>query len=354
MSTLNKKRDDREFEIKPAGAYLDSLRDFAGMLGDLNSAVLSRGKEEEKDKPACNNEEEKVSSLEKEAVKEEEPQKEEQPNLDELLKELDELVGLRKVKENVKSLVNLVKVRKLREENGLSSPPVSLHMVFMGNPGTGKTTVARLMGKIYNAVGVLSKGQLVEVDRSGLVAGYVGQTAQKTAQVIEWAKGGVLFIDEAYSLTSKEGNDFGDEAVETLLKAMEDNRHDLVVIVAGYEDLMNEFIASNPGLKSRFNRYFYFEDYNGEELFEIFSMQCKKNMYKLDESVQEHARGIFEEMYRTRGENFGNGRDVRNLFENAVSVHSDRVAAMEKPSREYLEKLLPEDLDKAFEKLINA
>ena len=365
VSWLNKKRDGEEFEIKPAGAYLDSLREFGELLGDLNKVVL--GVENPAKPKADENETAAIShgySLpagDRETVGEPagkpagdvsagEPE-EEKPDLNALLKELDELVGLEKVKENVKSLVNLVKVRKLREKNGLVVPPISLHMVFMGNPGTGKTTVARLMGKIYNAIGVLSKGQLVEVDRSGLVAGYVGQTAQKTAQVIEKAKGGVLFIDEAYALTSKEGNDFGDEAVETLLKAMEDNRHDLVVIVAGYDDLMREFIDSNPGLKSRFNRYFYFEDYSGEELFEIFEMQCRKNMYKLDEIVRKRGREIFEEMYRERGENFGNGRDVRNLFENAVSAHSDRVAAMENPSREDLEKLMPEDLIKGFERL---
>ena len=356
---MSKKRDNERFEIKPAGTYLDSLRDFAEMLGDLNSEVIGgektapareSGTGVEK-KPAGASE--KAAAFAEAAEKTEGSVKEEKPDLEALLKELDGLVGLEKVKENVKSLVNLVKVRKLREENGLAVPPVSLHMVFMGNPGTGKTTVARLMGEIYSAIGVLSKGQLVEVDRSGLVAGYVGQTAQKTAQVIERAKGGVLFIDEAYALTSKEGNDFGDEAVETLLKAMEDNRDDLVVIVAGYEELMEDFISSNPGLKSRFNRYFYFEDYDGGQLFEIFSMQCKKNMYTLDEIVRERARGIFEEMYKNRGENFGNGRDVRNLFENAVSVHSDRVAAMENPSREDLEKLLPEDLEKAFARLKN-
>ena len=187
----------------------------------------------------------------------------EKPNLEEVLQELDSLCGLERVKKDVKSLINLVKVQKLREEQGLPVAPMSLHLVFLGNPGTGKTTVARLLAKIYHAIGVLSKGQLVEVDRSGLVAGFVGQTAIKTGEVIQKALGGVLFIDEAYSLTGQDSpNDFGREAIEVLLKGMEDHRKDLIVIVAGYDELMEQFIHANPGLESRFNKYFYFEDYD--------------------------------------------------------------------------------------------
>jgi SpoVK/Ycf46/Vps4 family AAA+-type ATPase len=184
--------------------------------------------------------------------------------------QLDALVGLENVKKDVKNLVNLMKVRKLRQENDLPVPPMSLHMVFMGNPGTGKTTVARLISSLYASIGVLSKGQLIEVDRSGLVAGYVGQTALKTQEVIKSALGGVLFIDEAYSLSSGGENDFGREAIETILKAMEDHRDDLVVIVAGYDEPMQKFLSSNPGLESRFNKYFYFQDYTGEQLMAIF------------------------------------------------------------------------------------
>ncbi|MBR6259303.1 MAG: AAA family ATPase [Oscillospiraceae bacterium] len=270
------------------------------------------------------------------------------PNLDELLAQLDELVGLEKVKENVRSLINLVKVRKLREEHGLPSPAISLHLVFMGNPGTGKTTVARLIAQLYHAIGVLPKGQLVEVDRSGLVAGYVGQTAVKTSEVIKSALGGVLFIDEAYSLTSVEGtNDFGHEAVETILKAMEDHRDDLVVIVAGYDELMEKFISSNPGLESRFTRYFVFEDYNGEQLFAIFQSMCKKNQYTLSDEASEYIKEHLNDLYEQRDENFGNARDVRNLFENIVTVHSNRVAAMEAPTKDDLTTVQKEDAEKA-------
>ena len=268
----------------------------------------------------------------------------EKPNFDELMEQLDSLVGLETVKKEVKNLINLVKVRKLRQENDLPVPPMSFHMVFLGNPGTGKTTVARLISGLYAAIGVLSKGQLVEVDRSGLVAGYVGQTALKTQEVIQSALGGVLFIDEAYSLSSGGENDFGREAIETLLKAMEDHRDDLVVIVAGYTGPMEKFIHSNPGLESRFNRYFFFPDYDGNQLTEIFRMQCKKNSYTLTPEADEAALKMFTRLYEERDENFGNGRDVRNCFEDMVVRQSNRVAGMENPGKEDLINVLPEDL----------
>ena len=274
-------------------------------------------------------------------AEEKEPEK---PNFDELMEQLDSLVGLETVKKEVKNLINLVKVRKLRKENDLPVPPMSFHMVFLGNPGTGKTTVARLVSGLYAAIGVLSKGQLVEVDRSGLVAGYVGQTALKTQEVIQSALGGVLFIDEAYSLASGGENDFGREAIETLLKAMEDHRDDLVVIVAGYTGPMEKFIHSNPGLESRFNRYFFFPDYDGNQLTEIFRIQCKKNSYTLTPEADEAALKMFTRLYEERDENFGNGRDVRNCFEDMVVRQSNRVAAMESPSKDDLITVLPEDL----------
>ena len=266
------------------------------------------------------------------------------PDLDTLLAELDELVGLETVKKEVKSLINLIKVRRLREEAGLPNAAMSLHMVFLGNPGTGKTTVARLMSALYAAIGVLSKGQLVEVDRAGLVAGFVGQTALKTQEVIKSALGGVLFIDEAYSLASGGENDFGREAIETLLKGMEDHRDDLVVIVAGYDEPMERFIDSNPGLESRFNRYMYFPDYTGAELMEIYRGRCEKSGYVLTPEAEEYAVQYFEQLYENRGPNFGNGRDVRNRFEDMVVRQADRVSNMENPGKGDLMSVFKEDL----------
>lgn len=338
--------DWSKYDLRPAGSYLDSLINDLGGMDDLLKSM------EEADTAAKEllRETANTDALKADAPKTKAEEAPETPNLEELLAELDSLIGLEQIKKNVRSLMNLVKVRKLREEAGLKVPPISLHLVFMGNPGTGKTTVARLVSKLYHAIGVLSKGQLVEVDRSGLVAGFVGQTAIKTQGIIEKAMGGVLFIDEAYSLAPENGsqNDFGHEAVETILKAMEDHRDDLVVIVAGYDEPMERFISSNPGLESRFNRYLVFPDYNAEELLAMFNMQCEKNGYKTDEAAAEYAAEFFRDMYEQRDENFGNGRNVRNVFENAVAAQADRLAALQDtPDKEALMTITREDVEKA-------
>ena len=201
--------------------------------------------------------------------------------------------------------------------------------MFFGNPGTGKTTVARLLAKIYKCLGVLSSGQLVEVDRGGLVAGYVGQTAIKTQEVIDKAMGGILFIDEAYALTYSKGeNDFGQEAVDTILKAMEDHRDNFIVIVAGYPDLMREFVSSNPGLKSRFNQFINFEDYTPDELKQIFLLQSKNQGLSLTAECDEYLTQYFTMMYKNRADDYANGRDVRNFFENVIKARANRLAAV--------------------------
>ena len=271
--------------------------------------------------------------------KEEIPPKE---KIEDLLAELDSYVGMDAIKAEVRSLINMVQVYKLRREHDLPTTDMSLHMVFSGNPGTGKTTVARIMSRIYHSLDILSKGQLVEVDRSGLVAGYVGQTALKTQKVIEKAMGGVLFIDEAYALNGKSENDFGQETIDTILKAMEDHRDDLVVIVAGYTELMDRFIHSNPGLESRFNRFLMFEDYTPEQMVAIFKMQCKKGCYVLAQGTEELVRDFIAE--ESADDSFGNARGVRNLFEHILVAQNNRLAKMENVTRDDLMQILPDDV----------
>ncbi|MBQ7485574.1 MAG: AAA family ATPase [Oscillospiraceae bacterium] len=270
--------------------------------------------------------------------------------LEDLLSELDSYIGLASVKEEVHNLINMVQVYKLRREHGLPTTDMSLHMVFTGNPGTGKTMMARMMARIYRSLEILSKGQLVEVDRSGLVAGYVGQTALKTQKVIEKAMGGVLFVDEAYALNGKSENDFGQEAIDTLLKAMEDHRDDLVVIVAGYTDLMDRFIHSNPGLESRFNRFLEFADYTPDEMLKIFHMQCKKGCYQLAEGTEELVRDYITEE-NGNPETFGNARGVRNIFESILVQQNNRLAAAETVTRDDLMTITPDDVLHARGKL---
>ncbi len=263
--------------------------------------------------------------------------------IEDLKKELSEYIGLTSVKKEVESLVNLVTVQSLRKENGLPVEELSLHMVFSGNPGTGKTMIARLMARIYRSLHILSKGHLVEVDRSGLVAGFVGQTALKTSEVIQKAMGGVLFIDEAYALTTRGGNDYGQEAVDTLLKAMEDHREDLIVIVAGYTELMEEFVHSNPGLESRFNRFLFFPDYTVQEMMDIFAMRCEKSGYRLAEEAQNLLKTLLT-LFSLDAKGFGNARGVRNLFERAVCAQANRLAVKPEITKDDLMLLTADDI----------
>ena len=270
--------------------------------------------------------------------------------MEELMAELDGLVGLASIKKDIHSLMNFIQITKLRQERGLNVPTISYHLVFTGNPGTGKTTVARLVAGLYHRIGILPKGQLVEVDRGQLVAGYTGQTAIKTMDVINRAMGGVLFIDEAYALVNDDQDSFGKEAVETILKAMEDHRDELVVIVAGYTELMHKFIESNPGFKSRFSKFFEFPDYTGEELMQIFDRFCESNGYSPEDEAKEYLSKSLQEMYEARSRHFGNGRTVRNIFEKAIHAQADRLTKNEGDvSDTDLQKLTTSDIREAVE-----
>jgi len=263
--------------------------------------------------------------------------------------ELESMIGLDSVKAEVKSLANYVKLMKEREEKGLKSPNISYHCVFSGNPGTGKTTVARILARIYRDLGVISKGHLVETDRNGLIGSYVGQTGPKTNALIDSALGGVLFIDEAYGLLDNNG--YGDEAIATLLKRMEDDRKNLVVIVAGYTNEMKDFIDANPGLQSRFTRYINFPDYTPDELYKIFLARMKPYSLQLNSEASETLMEVLNMVYNQKTRNFGNGRYVRNLFETSVTNMANRLSKKSSPSDEELNTITKEDIEYAFKQV---
>lgn len=264
--------------------------------------------------------------------------------LEKVMAELHDLIGLETIKKNVEDLTNFLKVQKIREEKGLKTNRNALHAVFMGPPGTGKTTVARMLGRIFKHLGYLKRGHLVETDRSGMVAGYVGQTAIKADDVITAATDGVLFIDEAYALSSGGLNDFGNEAIEVLLKRMEDMRDSLVVVVAGYPDEMEVFIQSNPGLQSRFNRYFTFDHYLPETLLEIFKLYVVKADFELSSDAEDKLSEIIERVYEKRHNGFGNARTMRNLFEKIIERQANRVVKIEKITKQDLVALTEDDI----------
>jgi len=262
-------------------------------------------------------------------------------NLENTIKELEELVGLTDIKNEVKSLISFAKVNEMRKTKGLPMVSLSLHSVFFGPPGTGKTTIARLISNAFKGLGILKKGHLVETDRSQLVAGYVGQTAIKTKEVLDRALDGVLFIDEAYSLSS---DDYGKEAIDTILKYMEDNRDRLIVIVAGYENEIGTFINSNPGLKSRFNKYFNFPNYSGSELLEILLRITSKNKFNISEDAKNKLLFIINDAIFSEGQQFGNARYIRNLYEQIIQNQFVRVSQIQDIKEENLSEIAVEDL----------
>ena len=264
-------------------------------------------------------------------------------NLDTVIEEINSLIGLENIKKEINTLINLIKIKKVRKERGMPETDISLHSVFYGPPGTGKTTIARLLGRVFKCLGLLDKGHVVETDRAGLVAGFVGQTAIQTDKMIKQAMDGILFVDEAYALKGND-NDFGHEAIDTILKRMEDNRERLVVVVAGYPKEMEAFISSNPGLKSRFSRYFYFKDYSPEELVEIFKLFCTKAYLTLAKPAETKLLALLQKYYENKDKSFGNGRLARNIFEKVIENQANRLVDIAPLTDEALSTICKEDI----------
>ncbi len=279
---------------------------------------------------------------------------EEEKNLEQLLNDLNNLVGLTEVKSKVNDLIAYQKIQLLRKKMGLSVPKNTLHLAFAGNPGTGKTTVARIVGRIYKQIGLLSKGHFLEVSRTDLIAGYQGQTALKVKEIINKAKGGVLFIDEAYSITENDHSDsYGRECLTELTKALEDYRDDLVVIVAGYTEPMKKFFESNPGLKSRFNTFIEFNDYKSDELMNILEVMCNKEDYILTSEIKPLIKKAFDKIVMSKGDQFANGRFIRNLFEDMMMNHARRLSNISSPSKNDLQIFMEADLPINIKSVVN-
>jgi hypothetical protein len=326
----------RSFDTQQSTSHVDRLAaafySFAqcaikadGTVSDAETATLGRIRSMIYPEPVAEEKKERKKAV----VKEAESAEEAEESLDQVMQKIDQLIGMTRIKEQIQTFVNLVTVQQERERRNLPVTPVSMHAVFYGPPGTGKTTIARLLGKVYRCIGLLESGHLVETDRAGLVAGYVGQTAIKIDEVVEEAMDGVLFIDEAYTLALGKGDkDFGQEAIDVLLKRMEDNRERLAVIVAGYPDEMKRFINSNPGLKSRFNRYFYFDHYEPAQLLQIFDIFMKNASFTITGPGRRALLTLLTEFHERRDKRFGNGRLVRNIFERMVERQANRIASV--------------------------
>ena len=336
----NKKKDSsvvkKEDEAEP------QKENNGDILTDIEAEKLKIMKQQEEQRLAR----EEFMKVKQRILERERIQKEEQEKrIKALVDELNDMVGLSEVKEEIRSLVNLIKIRKLREEMNMPVMDMSYHMVFTGGPGTGKTTVARLVGKIYKELGILSDGKMIETDRSGLVAGYVGQTAMKVHDVVKEAMGGILFIDEAYSLVNPDmPNDFGTEAVDALVKLMEDNRDDLVIIVAGYTDEMENFLKSNTGLISRFNKFINFPDYTKEELVSILAVMAEKAGLKIDDAAKQKVLELLRKKRKEQWKDFGNARGMRNMFEKFVVNQANRLVKLENPTRDDLMTIKEDDV----------